>query len=139
MPARSSGSDWFVQFEAGQQLHDAYRAFARERGIRAGVVVAGIGMVEDPELGFFDGQRYHKRRFPGAHELVSTQGNVAMLEGEPFTHLHVSIAGRDHVALAGHLFEGAVHISHEGCLRVLEGVALTRERDPATQLASLRW
>lgn len=139
MPARRSGADWFVQFEAGVQLHEAYRAFAREHGIRAGVITAGIGMVKDPELGFYDGQRYHKKRFPGAYELVSTQGNVAMLDGQPFTHLHVTIAGGDHVARAGHLFEGAVHVAHEGCLRVLEGVELRRERDAATQLAPLRW
>lgn len=139
MHARRSGGDWFVQFEPGVQLHEAYRAFAREQGIRAAVVVAGIGMVRDPELGFYDGQQYHKKRLQGAFELVSTQGNLALLDGQPFTHLHVSVAGRDHLSHAGHLFEGAVHIAHEGCVRVLEGVELRRERDPATQLAGLRW
>lgn len=139
MPARRSGSDWFVHFEDGVQLHDAYRGFAREQGIGSAVVVAGIGMVKDPELGFFDGARYHTKRFAGAYELVSTQGNVALLEGEPFTHLHVSIAGQDHAAHAGHLLEGAVHVAHEGCVRVLEGVSLRREKPPGSVLASLRW
>jgi predicted DNA-binding protein with PD1-like motif len=139
MPARRSGSDWFVAFEPGQQLHEAYRAFAREHRVQAAVIVAGIGMVKDPELGFFDGQQYHKERLRGEFELVSTQGNLALMDGQPFTHLHVSVAGRDHVARAGHLFEGAVHVAHEGCLRVLEGVELRREKPPGSPLASLRW
>jgi hypothetical protein len=128
-----------VQFEAGLQLHDAYRGFAREHGVRSAVVVAGIGMVKDPELGFFDGERYHKAQLRGAFELVSTQGNLATLEGEPFTHLHVSVAGPDHVARAGHLFAGEVHIAHEGALRALPHLELVRERPAGSQLASLRW
>lgn len=139
MHARRSGDAWFLHFDQGVQLHEAYRAFAREQGIGAAVVTAGIGMVKDPELGFYDGERYRTTRLRGAFELVSTQGNIALLEGQPFTHLHVSVAGPDHVARAGHLFEGEVHVSHEGALRVLQGVGLRRERDAATQLAGLRW
>ncbi|MCA1813332.1 MAG: DUF296 domain-containing protein [Halobacteriales archaeon] len=139
MPARRSGDTWFLAFEPGRQLHDAYRAFCKEQGITAGVVTAGIGMVKDPVLGFYHGKGYDQQRFPGAYELVSTQGNVALLDGQPFTHLHVSIGGPDHVARAGHLFEGEVHVAHEGALRVLQGVDLVRRKDEATQLAGLRW
>lgn len=139
MHARRSGQDWFVHFEDGVQLHQAYRAFAREHGVRAAVINAGIGMLRDPELGFYDGKQYHKERLRGEFELVSTQGNLALLDGEPFTHLHVSVAGLDHVARAGHLFEGAVHIAHEGAVRALEGVELRRAREPGGVLASLRW
>lgn len=140
MPAkRSAGGDWFVHVEEGVQLHEAYRAFAREHRIEAAAIVSGIGMLKDPELGFFDGARYHKTQLRGAFELVSTQGNIALLEGQPFTHLHVSVAGPDLVARAGHLFAGEVHISHEGAVRPLDGVPLRRARDPATQLANLRW
>ena len=139
MHARRSGDTWFLNFEAGVQLHEAYRAFCREQRLGAAVVTAGIGMLKDPELGFYDCQAYQKTKLRGAFELVSTQGNVALLDGQPFTHLHVSVAGPDHVARAGHLFEGEVHVAHEGALRVLEGVSLRRERDAATQLAGLTW
>lgn len=139
MNARRDGDTWFLQFGPGVPLHEAYRGFAREHGIRAAVVTAGIGMLKDPELGFFDGTQYHKTRLQGAFELISTQGNIALLDGQPFTHLHVSVAGADHVARAGHLFDGAVHVAHEGAVRVLPSVELRRERDPATQLASLRF
>jgi hypothetical protein len=139
MHARRSGADWFLAFDPGAQLHEAYRAFAREQSIGAAVIVAGIGMMKDPELGYFDGQGYRKQRFPGAFELVSTQGNLALLDGAPFTHLHVTLGGPDHGARSGHLFEGEVHVAHEGCLRVLEGVELRRSRPPSSPLASLQW
>ena len=141
MPARRSddGATWFVAFEPGVQLHEAYRAFAREQRIGAAIIEAGIGMLRDPELGFFDGQQYQRTRLRGAFELVSTQGNVSLLDGAPFTHLHVTVAGADHVARAGHLFEGEVHVAHEGALRALEGVDLRRARDPGSPLATLRW
>jgi hypothetical protein len=137
MHARRSGDTWFLHFQEGQ-LHEAYREFARKEGVKAGVITAGIGMLKDPQLGFFDGKEYHKKRFAGEFELVSTQGNLGVLDGEPFTHLHVSIAGRDHLAHAGHLFEGAVHVAHEASLRVLD-VPLRRERETGSPLASLRW
>lgn len=139
MHARRSGGYWFVHFEPGVQLHEAYRGFARRQGITAGVVVSGIGMVKDPELGFYDGEKYHVKRFRGAYELVSTQGNIALLEEEPFTHLHVSIAGKDYAVKAGHLFSAEVHVSHEGAVRAFDGLELHRSRDPVSQLARLRW
>jgi predicted DNA-binding protein with PD1-like motif len=139
MHARRSGSDWFLHVEPGVQLHDAYRAFAREHGVRGAVIAAGIGMLRDPELGYWDGQQYQKRLLRGAFELVSTQGNLGVLDGEPFAHVHVSVAGPDHAAHGGHLFRGEVHVSHEGSVRVLEGVELRRAREPGSPLATLRW
>jgi len=139
MPARRSpdGDVWFVQFPEGEDLHQAYRGFAREQGLASGVVLAGIGMLRDPVLGFYDGQRYHQRALDGMFELVSTQGNIALLDGAPFTHLHVTVAGADHVARGGHLFGGKVCISHEGAVRALPDVPLRRARLPGTELAAL--
>lgn len=139
MRASRSGDAWFLALQPGHDLVEAYRGFAREHRVEAAVVLAGIGMLKDPELGFFDGHRYLRTQLRGEHELVALQGNLALLDGEPFAHLHASVAGRDHVARGGHLFSGLVHVTHEGAVRVLEGVRLERARDAATGLALLPW
>lgn len=125
-------------FPEGVDLREAYHEFMREHGIEAGIVLTGIGMLEDPTLGYFLGDgEYDEHTLEGRYELLATQGNLAMDDGEPFAHLHVTISGEDHGALGGHLFEGEVHVGHEFGVRALPDGSLVREHDPSTGLKGL--
>jgi predicted DNA-binding protein with PD1-like motif len=126
-------------FEAGRDLRTAYADLMEERGFEAGIVLTGIGMLEDPTLGFFQGEgEYDRHTLEGAYELLTTQGNLATSDGEPFPHLHVTLGGEDHAVQGGHLFEGTVAVGHEFAVRVLPDGALTRSHDPGTGLQALR-
>ena len=57
--------------------------------IDSAVVVCGIGMLRELELGYWNGAEYEKHRIEQPVELVSLQGTIAQMDGERVVHLHV--------------------------------------------------
>lgn len=96
------------------------------------LVLGGIGMLRDFELGYFDGEEYHNRTFTEPYELVTLQGTVVAQgpEGQPIAHLHATVAGLDHKCVGGHLFGGIVGVTLEVNLLSLEGPA-SRSFEPS--------
>ena len=105
---------YVVRIDSGEEIIATLRTFAREQGVRSGLI-SGLGAVGETDLGFFvraTGQ-YITRTFQGEHEIGSLTGNFSELDGEPFPHCHAVIAGEDFVAHTGHLFRGIVTVTCE--------------------------
>lgn len=100
------------------------------------MVCAGLGMITDFELGYFDNGNYISKSYPEPHELLSIQGVISGY-GEHRVHIHVSVADREHRMFGGHLLRGKVWMTNEiGILR-LDGVRSTREYDEEKKVATL--
>lgn len=114
MQYQSTRYGYALRFDAGEEIVAGLRRFAAERGIRAGLI-SGIGAVGETELGFFlrTTGTYTTRTFVGEHEIGALTGNFSELDGEPFPHCHIVIAGEDMVAHTGHLFRGMVTVTCE--------------------------
>ena len=114
MQSQRTEYGWALKVESGEEIVAALRAFAGARRVRAGLI-SGIGAVGETELGFFvpATREYVRRVFTGDHEIGVLTGNFSELEGQPFPHCHVVIAGEDFVAHAGHLFRGVVTVTCE--------------------------
>jgi len=94
------------------------------------LVVMGIGMITDFELGYFDRdkRKYVTKVFDEPHELTMMQGSVAR-EGNPRMHIHTVVADKEHHTSGGHLLKGFAWMSNEiGFLR-LKGVDTRRWMD----------
>jgi predicted DNA-binding protein with PD1-like motif len=105
---------WALKIEPGEEIITSLIAFAERHGVLAGIIL-GLGAVGETELGFFvpATREYVRRVFTGDHEIGSLTGNFSQLEGHPFPHCHVVIAGQDFVAHTGHLFRGVVTVTCE--------------------------
>lgn len=101
------------------------------------VIVGGIGMIHDFELGYFDRGRYTRKDFREPHELLSLQGSVSS-EGEPRIHIHATVADAEHEAFGGHLMKGKAWMSNEIFMAQLEGIRSVREIDPEKCVGILR-
>lgn len=100
------------------------------------LVVTGLGMISDFELGYFDQGSYVKRTFSEPHELLALQGSIST-EGSSRIHIHATVANREHEAFGGHLMRGRAWMSNEiGMLR-LERVASVRSFDPEKKVGVL--
>ena len=122
MDHRRSNENVFVRLDPGEELHDSLQEVARIEGIGAAAVTSGIGRVENALIGHLDAQgAYQQKMLIGPVELLSMQGNIASLNGEPFTHLHVVVSDDEHVVHGGHLFEARVTVTAEIHLHVLGG------------------
>ena len=70
-------------------------------------------MLENIEIGRYDGKEYAREKVQPSSEILSLQGNVSMKEGKPFVHLHVNLADEDMSVRGGHLFNGTVSMTIE--------------------------
>ena len=114
MEYQSTRYGYALKLSAGEEIIATLQAFAEARGLKAGAI-SGLGAVGETELGFFDPRtrEYIRRRFDGDHEIGSLTGNFSELDGKPFPHCHLVLAGSDFVAYTGHLFRGVVSVTCE--------------------------
>jgi predicted DNA-binding protein with PD1-like motif len=118
-----------VRFEVGEKLPESLVDLARRLGIVSGSL-SGIGGVHNVVLGYYDLQarKYVTFEVPGIVELVSLIGNVSLVNGQPFWHLHAAVADRDGNVKAGHLVSLEVAVTAE-CWIERGRKMLQRKRD----------
>jgi len=98
----------------GEEIVSSLAEFAKRENVRAGLI-SGLGAMGECELGYFvrPKHEYVKRTFTGEHEIGALTGNFSEMDGQPFPHCHVVMAGEDLAARTGHLFRGVVTLACE--------------------------
>jgi uncharacterized protein len=111
---RETPFGFVVVLEPGDELIHSLIRFARQEDLEAGSVI-GIGAVRAVELGFYDTVRceYDRRRFDEALEACSLIGNIGLVDGEPFPHVHGTFGRADFSTLGGHVFEAVCAVTVE--------------------------
>ena len=109
--------------------------------LRCGVILTGVGMLKDFELGWFDHttKGYVKKEFATPHELVAMSGTVALSEGEEpavMPHVHVAMAGPELTLVGGHLWKATVTVLNEISIKRVD-LTMVRRHNPATGLMEL--
>ncbi len=138
MEVGRDGDHVVVKLARGEDLLPTLEEALRGEGVASGVVLAGIGALQDVELGWFDpGEKsYVKRVHAGSRELLSLQGTVTLDADLPL-HLHCALADAEQRVVGGHLFRGRVAVLAEVAVRALDALALTRRKNPETGLLEL--
>ena len=103
-----------LALEPGDELIRSLIAFARHEDVDA-AVLTGLGAVRGVELGFYhlDRQEYERRRFDEPLEVCALVGNLALLDGEPFPHVHGVFGRPDGSTVGGHVFEAVCSVTLE--------------------------
>ena len=100
---------YLLVFDKGQEVMGGLLAFAKEERLTGGSLSA-IGAVGDAVLAYFDrkAREYKHIPVPGQAEVASLTGNVALVDGEPFFHVHAVLGLPDGSATRGHVLEAHV-------------------------------
>lgn len=103
-----------VVLEPGDELIRSLIRFARQQDVDAGSLF-GIGAVRGLELGFYDPLRceYDRQRFDEPVEACSITGNLGLVDGEPFPHVHGIFGRSDFSTLGGHVFQAVCSVTME--------------------------
>ena len=117
------GEDLFEAISSALDAHDA----------KSAIVLSGIGMLDDFELGYFNGKEYMNEFFAKPRELVGLHGSVTTADRKVI-HLHAALAGEDHKVVGGHLQRASVRVVCELTMLKIEGIEMTRQPDQATGL-----
>jgi len=138
MEHRKTDSGFFLRFERGEDIVAALTEFCAREDLRFGSILA-VGALDEAELGFFDATRktYHRREFAEDFEIVSLVGNLSLVDGRPFPHIHAALSDPEFRMVGGHLFYGRVSATCEMTLTVHEG-EVSREEDAETGLKLMK-
>ncbi|MEM0161013.1 MAG: DNA-binding protein [Thermoplasmata archaeon] len=99
-------NDIFAKLDKEEEVFESIEKIAEIYKIKGAIIVSGIGMLKNFEIGYFNGTEYIKEKYEKNHELVSFHGTIAATD--PKLHIHVALAGPDHRLIGGHLFTGTV-------------------------------
>ena len=118
----------FIRLEHGEDILESIKQSV-EKEASTLLVVTGLGMISEFELGYFDRGNYLSKSYDEPHEVLALQGSVAT-EGDPRIHIHATVANKDHEAFGGHLMRGKAWMSNEIGLVRVDGLKSTRSFDP---------
>ena len=118
-----------VRIDKGEDLPAKLKELCRAEDIRFAQVNA-IGASEHALLGVYDlaKQEYAREEYNGFCEITSLTGNITTVEGEPYIHLHATLADQQHNIRGGHVLELTVGATCEMFVQVI-GSETGRIRD----------
>lgn len=134
-----SGRSLLAGLDHGEEIIGQITSIIREKDIRAGQLNI-IGALEQAEIGYYDqvSQKYRGVQINERVELVSCSGNISLLKGQPYAHVHAVLSGMRGTVWAGHLTSGRIFAAElyiqELIGRDLIGRDLIRSPDTVTGL-----
>ena len=116
-----------VRIDKGEEIVDALKTICKKLDIKLGSIV-GIGATDKVTIGLLNTKtkKYQSKEFTGDHEIAPLFGNITLMNGEVYLHLHVTICNVEHKALGGHLTSAVISATFEGIIDIIEG-QVTRE------------
>ena len=123
MEYRRFGNTIVARIDRGEEILAAVREIAGAEHIQLASVSA-LGATNDFTVGVYsvDEKQYHANDFKGNFEIVSLTGTINTMDGEFYTHLHMSAGDEKRQVFGGHLNRAVVSAVCEMVITVIDGV-----------------
>ena len=104
------GNKYVVSIQNRAEIVKALSAFCEEQGIMSGTI-DGIGAIDELTLRFFNPKTklYEDKSYREQMEIANLTGNISLMDGKTYLHLHVTVGRSDYSALAGHLLAATLN------------------------------
>ncbi len=118
-----------VRIDRGEEILDKIRELAIAENIKLASVTA-LGATNDFTVGVFNiaEKKYYANEFKGAFEIVSLTGTINTMDGQFYTHIHMSAGNDKGEVFGGHLNRAVVSATCEMTVTVIDG-EVDRYRD----------
>lgn len=118
-----------VRIDRGEEIIEQLAVVAQKENIKLASVQA-LGATDSFTVGVYDteSKQYHSNEFNGAFEIVSLVGTVNTMNGEFYSHLHMSAGNEKGEVFGGHLNRARVSATCELVITVINGT-VDRFRD----------
>jgi len=122
MHHKQFGSTFVLRVDKGEEIVETLKRFCASQRITLGWVT-GIGAVNKATVGLFDPEtkEYVSNELTGSYEIAHLAGNVTTMNGEPYLHLHITLADAEGSAFAGHLNSATVSATAEVFITRIDG------------------
>ena len=123
-----------VIFYQGDEALSGLHEFAEKYHVTSAHFTA-IGAVSDATVAWFDPQRKMYKKIPisGQHEVIGMSGDIALYQGKPVVHTHMTVGSPDGAIRGGHVLEAHVSPTLEVMVTV-DPVTMQKRFDPETDL-----
>ena len=116
-----------IRLKRGEDLLESVKLVCREKNIRAGVVLSGVGCLLQGRVR--DASGVTIREIPEHCEIVSLNGTVSAQR----CHVHIALSKEDLSTVGGHLCPGCIiNTTCELVIGELSGIDYGVEEDPET-------
>ena len=139
MEYKKFGSDIVVRMDKGEEILAQIKEIALKERIKAASVTA-LGATNDFTVGVYkiDEKKYYANTCQGSFEIVSLTGTINTMDGEFYTHIHMSAGNDKGEVFGGHLNRAVVSATCEMVIHVIDG-SVDRTFDEETGLNVLRF
>ena len=123
-----------ARFDRGEEITAQLRALCEKENVRLASVEA-LGATDEFTVGVYnvDEKKYYANSFEGSYEIVSLTGTIDTMNGEFYTHLHLSAGNDKGEVFGGHLNRAVVSATCEMVVRLIDG-KIDRKYDDVTGL-----
>ena len=134
MDYRKFGDTLLVRIDRGEEILEQVKALALKENITLASVQA-LGALGSFTVGVYnvDEKKYYANSFEGSYEIVSLTGTIDTMNGEFYTHLHLSAGNDKGEVFGGHLNRAVVSATCEMVIRFIDG-KIDRKYDDVTGL-----
>jgi len=134
MEYKRFGSKIIVRIDKDEEILEKVKELALKENIRLAAVQA-LGATNSFTVGAYNvaEKKYYANTFSGSFEIVSLTGTINTMNGEFYTHLHMSAGNDKGEVFGGHLNRAVVSATCEMVVDVLDGT-VDRAYDPVTGL-----
>lgn len=122
MDYRRFGSKIVARIDKGEEILEKLKEIALKENIKLAGVSA-LGATNDFTVGVYkvDEKKYYSNEFKGNFEIVSLTGTVNTMNGEFYSHIHMSAGNDRGEVFGGHLNEAVVSATCEMIIDIIDG------------------
>lgn len=122
MDYRRFGSKIVARIDKGEEILEKLKEIALKENIKLAGVSA-LGATNDFTVGVYkvDEKKYYSNEFKGNFEIVSLTGTVNIMNGEFYSHIHMSAGNDRGEVFGGHLNKAVVSATCEMIIDIIDG------------------
>ena len=139
MEYRRFGNKIIARIDKGEEILTTIKEISLKENIKLASVQA-LGATDEFTVGVYkvDEKKYYANEFKGYSEIVSLTGTINTMNGEFYTHIHMSAGNDKGEVFGGHLNKAIVSATCEMVIDIIDG-NVDRKYDEETGLNVFRF
>lgn len=139
MEYRRFGNKIIARIDKGEEILTTIKEISLKENIKLASVRA-LGATDEFTVGVYkvDEKKYYANEFKGYFEIVSLTGTINTMDGEFYTHIHMSAGNDKGEVFGGHLNKAIVSATCEMVIDIIDG-RVDRKYDEETGLNVFRF
>ena len=111
-----------ARIDKGEEILEKIKEIALKENIKLASINA-LGATNDFTVGVYkvDEKKYYSNEFKGNFEIVSLTGTINTMNGEFYTHIHMSAGNDKGEVFGGHLNKAVVSATCEMVIDIIDG------------------